>query len=309
MLRNSYNSTRVRRRAVRRASFALAGLLVVGCTVVPPEEDGVLNTLAGLILVPGASCDQLQDMFDVGYLPVAGIPTDAGVPFEEHWLPVGERDILHVWYLPAELDRGLVVLSPGSAGPMNCYLFPANLLVTQGWSVVIYEYEGYGYSSGTPSFNNLYRDLQTAFDWALLRTGRSHATLMGVSLGSIPSVALAVDRPERVNGLVLDSPVALGAEFARFGLVLGNRPDAYKQLLEPELVSDELIKQVVEPLLVFAHGRDLLTPPSTVQSLFDAAPGEKRLVFFNELNHARGVYVQTTDYAAYLDQFLSPLWK
>jgi pimeloyl-ACP methyl ester carboxylesterase len=215
---------------------------------------------------------------------------------------------LHVWYLPTKLDRGTAILSIGSSASMNCYLFVAKLLTRQGWSVVIYEYQGFGLSTGRPSLASLAPDLEAVLEWTRGRTQRPQVTLVGISLGAIPSVAIAARRPDAVNAVILDSPVALGEELLRFDPLLGGEAQAFVARLLPDLVSEERIRDVHQPLLVFLHELDFLTTPQQTQMLYDRAPGPKQLVRFANLDHAKGPYFSTDVYMFHADTFLSSVW-
>ena len=65
-------------------------------------------------------------------------------------------------------------------------------------------------------------ELEAVLDWTLEYTGREQVTLMGVSLGSIPSVSHAVLRPDDVNAVILDGVISLRIEAERFAYLLAN---------------------------------------------------------------------------------------
>jgi len=272
------------------------------------DQVDVLVGLSELILHPEHTCEQMRQRFGVEYLPLVENPGEAGVAYEEDWLAIGDDAVLRIWYIPSQLDRGTVVYSMGTSGNMACYLFSADLLRSSGWSVVMYDYEGYGGSGGTPYLGSLARDLKAVVDWARSRTGRPQVTLMGMSLGSIPSIAVAVERPEAVNGVILDSPVAMQAQIERFGFLVGGQTAELIQRLDDELLSDTLIARLEQPLLIFSHEDDYLATPETVAVLYDRAVGPKQLVRFPELGHATGQFAKTDAYLYYLDTFLAAVW-
>lgn len=273
----------------------------------PLTKQQAYDVLNAIILDPFTTCEQLRTAFRVEHLPVVSTPDEAGLRYEEAYVPAFDATPLRVWRLPTSLDRGTVVLSVGASGSMPCYLYTARLLVDNGWSVVVYDYRGFGGSGGTANIAYLAADLDAIIDWTLARTGRDEVTLMGISLGTIPSVAMAVQRPDVVNGVILDSPVALGMEIQRFGFVLGD-PTTYQKLIDPLLLSDNLMAAVQTPLLVLLNERDRLTPPSQTELLFDRAAGPKELARFPDVGHARGVFRDTEYYAYRVESFLARLW-
>lgn len=289
----------------------ITSFLSVSCvdvTSLSPWE--VVSGLSDIVLEPEGSCEELRRAFGLeGILPLADNPGQIGLDYEEHWLPTVDGEVLRTWYMPTKLDRGLVIVSSGAVGPMTCQLYTARLLARNGWSVVLYEYEGFGESSGQPDLETLGPNLETVVDWALGYTDREQATLMGISLGSIPSVTVAVERPGVANGVILDSPVAFGTEIERFGFIVGGQTGAVIGQLSPGLVTDTMIRWLDAPLLVFLHERDTVTTPASVEMLYELAPtSDKLLVRFPDLGHVRGQFFDTDLYTFSLESFLSRVW-
>ena len=286
-------------------------LLAWGCAPVPlttASPDELVEFISDLIIEPETTCAQLRHRYGVDYLPVVDPPAGAGLEFEETWLDAGDGAFVQVWYLPSQLDRGTIIYSNGSSGEMACYLFVPRLLVRNGWSVVMYNYRGVGLSIGKPSILTLEADLDRVLDWTLERTGRERVTLMGLSLGSIPSTAVAERRPEAVNGLILDSPLALGEAVSRFRLLFGPLTSMLAGKLDRRVLVEELITQIEAPLLIFAHGRDFLTPLRTVETIYFRAPDPKEMVVFEDMVHANGAFRNTYQYTFSLEQFLAGAW-
>ena len=78
-------------------------------------------------------------------------------------------------------------------------------LLTLGFSVFIFDYRGYGRSTGQPSEAGLYRDAQTAWDPLTRQRGIApqRIVLFGESLGGAVAARLAARQPP--GALVLSS--------------------------------------------------------------------------------------------------------
>jgi pimeloyl-ACP methyl ester carboxylesterase len=301
------NVWRTRLLAALTALAVLAG--TSGCTMLGITEDEFVGVASGFALAPDKTCEELKYAFGVPHLPTVDTPEGIGIAYEEAAVTTAEGNTLRVWYVPALLDRGTVVLSMGAVGNMSCFLYVTYMLRANGWSVVMYDYTGFGGSSGSPSLVHLYDDLDAVLTWTLERTGQPQATLMGVSIGSIPSVALAVSRPEAVNGVVIDGPISIAAEIKRFrALLLGNPPD-FLARLDPLSLLDNTVPQLTQPALVFLYGRDEYMSSAAFPPLTSAAPAPIRLVRFDDLAHARGPYLETAVYFAELDAYLASVWS
>ena len=284
-------------------------LVATGCPPPTMSTAELVQQLSSAVLEPDVTCQQLRDDLGLEGLPLADTPADIGIPYEEYWVTASDGAVLRVWYMPVEAPNGVVIISAGNTGQMPCYLFTARLLREGSYDVVMYDYEGFGGSSGEPSLPGLRPDLEAVTDWARAFSGYPQFTLFGMSLGSIPSIAVAVDRPADINGVILDSPIAMATEIERFSFLIDGQSDKLIAILEPWLISEQTITQMQQPLLVYQHGQDVITPPEAVQLLFDRAAGPKEIVRFPDLGHARGQFLQTDEYQAHLLAFLQRIWK
>lgn len=284
------------------------GVSGCGVGVVPPPGDDLSTALSQTILFPQLTCENLRSFFKLEYLPLVENPGERGFAYEEHYLLTPNDQIIRVWYVPTKLNRGTVLLSPGNSGPMQCYLFIPWKLSELGWSVVMYEYQGFGYSTGVPSLDSLAPDLETVLDWSRDYLGLERVTLMGISLGTVPSTAIAAKRPEAVNGLILDSPFSLPGEFERISFLLTARAGDYIARLDSDLLTDQTIGGVRCPTLIYLHENDVLTPIATVRAVLNSAPPDTEIVTFANLDHARGAYYDTGTYLFHADRFLAGAW-
>lgn len=257
---------------------------------------------------PEQTCEELRQEFGLKDLRVVDRPDQIGLQFEEHWVLSGNADILRVWYIPARLNRGTIVFSMGSSGEIACYLFLTQILARNGWTVFMYDYRGFGESTGTASLATMHDDLDAVIDWARAVSGRPKVTLMGVSLGTIPSVSAAVKRPDAVNAVILDSPVALSEEIKRFEFLLGGDAASYIEKVDDDLRSEAIISRMYQPALFFVNQADRVTPPESADLLIQRTGGTAQVVRFEGLDHALGPYVETAVYTFNLEIFLSNVW-
>jgi uncharacterized protein len=274
----------------------------------PLDKEQVVSALSTIMLAPHTTCDELRRQLGLEQLVPVSAPSELGYEFEEYKIATPDGQFLRVWRIPPySANRGCVVLSIGATGSMACYLYTAKQLVDSGWTVFLYEYQGFGVSTGSASLTTLKGDLNTVLDWALAVSGENYVTLMGISLGAIPTVSVAIDRPEVVNAVVLDSPVALGEEIERWGVFVGNRTDEILALLDDELATERIISKLRKPLLILVGAEDVVAPPREAQLLFDRAAGPKLMVTFPGVNHALAVFLNTGYYQSELAGFLGAL--
>lgn len=143
-------------------------------------------------------------------------PRDFGLEHEEVTIRVGRSDSLHGWHFPPRDDSGPVLLVfHGNAGNISHRLEWLAPFVGRGLGLLIFDYRGYGLSSGRPSEDNFRQDALAVWDWLAgtrgVRAGRIVA--FGRSLGSAPAVFLATER--EVGGLILEGALTSGKDMSR----------------------------------------------------------------------------------------------
>jgi fermentation-respiration switch protein FrsA (DUF1100 family) len=156
----------------------------------------------------------------------------------------------------------------------------AALLTAAGFDVLLFDYRGYGRSTGTPDEDGTYRDARAALVALVARPGvdRDRVLYLGESLGGAVALALAVEHPPR--GLVLQSTFTSIRDLARahypfIPTVL--IPDAYPSL--------RLIGRLTVPLLVLHGDRDEIVPLGHGRTLFEAAREPRRIRVFAGSGH------------------------
>lgn len=89
------------------------------------------------------------------FLPACEIlstPADAGLAFEDVAIETGDGERLHGWWVPARAGSAgaQVLLCHGNAGNVGDRVLHAALLCAAGLDVLLFDYRGYGDSTGEP---------------------------------------------------------------------------------------------------------------------------------------------------------------
>jgi pimeloyl-ACP methyl ester carboxylesterase len=159
------------------------------------------------------------------------------------------------------------------------------ILAACGTNVAVFDYRGYGRSSGKPTVANMQRDALAIFDTVNTRyPGR--VIVHGQSLGSFVAAHLAQARP--VLGAVLETTATSAADLAASYVPWYARP--FVQLdLEDSLRQVDNRKATAgfrSPALVIAAGRDKATPPALGRKVFDTIPRQdKQFLLLEKADH------------------------
>jgi fermentation-respiration switch protein FrsA (DUF1100 family) len=208
-------------------------------------------------------------------------PADYDLAFRDLAIQTEDGGRLHGWWIEAEsASAGQILLCHGNAGNVGDRVLHAKLLSAAGFDVLLFDYRGYGRSTGRPDEQGTYRDARAARAALLRESGVDSARVvyLGESLGGAVALALALEHPP--HALVLQSTFTGVRDMARvhYPFIPGALvPDAYPSL--------RLISKLRAPLLVLHGERDEIVPTSHARALFEAAPEPKRLHLFPDAGH------------------------
>ncbi len=202
-------------------------------------------------------------------------PDELGLDYEEVRFEADDGARLHGWFVPgAAGGPGVtIVWFHGNAGNISHRLERlAELRRRFGVAVFLFDYRGYGLSSGSPSEQGFYRDGRAAVHEARSRRPDDALVLLGVSLGGAVATQIALD--DAPEALVLESAFLSAPAMARtlypflfFDPPLRNRFDTRAKLPD-----------VGARILMFHGAKDETVPLKQGQELFELAPEPKRFL-------------------------------
>ncbi len=178
-------------------------------------------------------------------------------------------------WLPNPQARYAILYSHGNAEDLGDLAPFLHELKAEGFSVLAYDYRGYGLSDGRPSERAAYRDAEAAYDYLTRDLGvpAERVILHGRSLGGGPSAHLASTRP--AAGLVLES--AFTTVFRAYADVPLVPFDRFR-------VADRLAGLRI-PVLVIHGTQDEAVLPTHGRQLFVAAREPKRVLWVEGAGH------------------------
>jgi fermentation-respiration switch protein FrsA (DUF1100 family) len=208
-------------------------------------------------------------------------PAALGLRYLDLEIPTEDGERLHGFWIPApRRTRGHLLLCHGNAGNIGDRILHARRLVDQGLDVLLFDYRGYGRSTGRPSVAGTRVDARAARSVLLSRpeVDPGRVVYLGESVGGAVALELAEEAAPR--GLVLLSSFSSIREMRRVHYPFVPEafvPDAYPSLA--------LIGRLEVPVLVVHGERDEIVPVEQARALFAAARGTKRLEILPGVGH------------------------
>ncbi len=231
-------------------------------------------------------------------------PAVIGMDYEELTFSTTDGEQLHAWFIPHSQARATLLFAHGNAGNISHRLDSIQVFHELGLNVLIFDYRGYGQSTGKPGENGTYRDADAA--WAYLTETRGidpgKIILFGRSLGA----AVIADLATRTvpAGVILESAFLSVPDMA--ATIYPWLP--VRWLASYRYDNGDKVTRITQPLLIIHSRGDEIIPFEQGERLFRRASEPKQ---FLELRgrHNDGFYVSRDEYLAALGAFLERIIK
>jgi uncharacterized protein len=203
-------------------------------------------------------------------------------------IPSGRRRLSAV-YVSAGEDTPAVVICHGIGDLVEYWAKVQGLLKGMGVSSLVFNYSGFGASSGYVSVARCEEDAIAAYR-ALVDRGHRSIVLLGFSLGS--AVVCAVASRVNASGVVLcegfstlrEAGIAMGFPLWLTRMV----PDVWDTV--------DRVCELEKPLLVVHSDVDGLFPLSMAQRVTEACGLNATLIMISGLSHNAPIFAPTDDY-------------
>lgn len=227
-------------------------------------------------------------------------PMHLGYAYEDVTFTASDGVRLTGWWIPAEGARATVLFFHGNGGNVSHCLDVAETCTMLGLNVFLFDYRGYGLSSGRPSEQGLYLDAEAAYTYLVdqRRLEGDMIVLWGRSLGGALACRLASERA--CAAVVLESSFVSVPRVAR----------DHHAWLPCSLFEDcrfdtlDFLKKVRSPVLVIHSPEDEIVPFDHGRILFSSASGLKEFVVIHG-PHNSGVFLSRQAYIQGLERFFA----
>jgi hypothetical protein len=219
--------------------------------------------------------DRVFDLFGIG---PRGTFTDQ--PASRHSIPSGKNIVDAVFVEPATGPaRAAILLCHGIGETVGRWLPVQQLLAVHGVASLVFDYSGYGRSTGRVDWIQCELDAEAAFQQLERLTSPLPIAILGFSLGSGPAAAIA----SRVHA----DHLILGAAFTSFrdAARVAGIPRALSALVPPIWSATESLRGCTVPVLILHGEKDRLFPVRMAHALAACCPGEVELLVLPDVAH------------------------
>jgi len=237
---------------------------------------------------------------------LSSTPADIGLAFEEVTLRTADNEKLHGWFIPAvstnnQLEK-TVLFMHGNAGNISHRLETIRIYHQLGLNFFIFDYRGYGQSTGNTSEAGTYLDAAAAWDYLIgeQNLDAEQIIIAGRSLGGGIASELANNVTPAM--LILESTFT-------------SMPDASKKhypfmpisiILKHRYETLNKLKNISCPIVIVHSRNDEVIPFSHAEINFERANQPKKFIELRG-GHGNGFLLSKRDYVAGLQDALQTM--
>lgn len=227
-------------------------------------------------------------------------PTSIGLHYEQTTVHTVDNIQLDGWFIPVSNSAPTLLFFHGNAGNISHRLTSIATFHDLGLNVFIFDYRGYGRSSGKPSEFGVYRDAEAVWQYLTRHRGVDphRIIVFGRSLGGAIAAWLAART--QPAAIIIESSFTSVPELASKLYPLAPT----RLLARLQFNTLKTIQNIRSPLLVIHSHEDDLIPFAHGKALYETAQVPKQ---FLELigNHNDGFMVTGKRYIQGLEKFLN----
>lgn len=229
-------------------------------------------------------------------------PNALSLPYESVRFDTDDGEAVHGWWIPADRTRfvrGTLLFFHGNAGNIAGRLENARQFHQMGLNVLVFDYRGYGRSTGSPSEEGLYRDAEAAWTWLTDTRGvdPSEVVLFARSMGGGPASWLAVRTDP--GAVILESVFTSVPDIASHHYPFV----PVRWLARTQFNVLDRVGRIQAPLLVIHSRADRIVPFDHGQRLYEAASAPKQFLEIDG-GHNDGFWISRQRYTQTIRGFL-----
>jgi hypothetical protein len=233
-------------------------------------------------------------------------PRDFGVEFESVSIATRDGQQLRGWWMRPPSPRGSILYFHGNGGNLSMWAPILSGIVRHGYAMFAVDYRGYGLSTGRPSEQGLYRDVDAIVEYfSQHRSTGDRRVYWGRSLGVVMAAYASTIVPS--DGLILESGFPSARSLLRdsplmFGLSMFS---SYRFPAASFLQH----RNTRSPVLVLHGDADHIVPIDQGRALFESIAEPKQFVTISGGDHNDAMPPDPAIYWQAIDRFVDGLPK
>jgi len=228
-------------------------------------------------------------------------PKDFNLNYKEVFIKTPDNINLCGWFIKGD-SKSIILYFHGNAGNISTRLEIVKMFVDSKFNVFIFDYRGYGKSTGKPTEKGIYLDTLSIYKYLTENENINIENIIvyGESIGCAFATYLA--EKEKVSLLILQSPFSSALDMASF--LFPYIPKFFlKLIISVEFDNLSRIKKINIPKLIIHSIDDEIVPFKFAQKLFIQASHPKEFLTTRGL-HNQTIYNNKDEYIKKINEFI-----
>lgn len=218
-------------------------------------------------------------------------------------METNDNEILNGWYLTRDDAKATVVYYGGNGFLMIKSRPLIQAYADMGVNLLLFDYRGYGLSSGDPTVEGVKTDARTAYEFAVSQVDSEEKNIIvhGHSMGAF--LSSYISRENRVDAFILESPVSAVEQWTKKLVPWILRPFVRFDIAEEIAAQSNLenVSEVDVPLIIIGGSADDVTPFSMAEEVYTASASSSKTLVEIE----GGSHNNLPEYSAYRNELNS----
>lgn len=241
-------------------------------------------------------------------------PSQVQLTHEDVYFKSTDGNMLHAWYFPAKTvqPKGTILFFHGNAQNITTHFLTLRWMPEAGYNYFIFDYPGYGTSSGKSTPEGTVQAGIAAAEWLMANKKPSNLIIYGSSLGGI----IALRTAEEIHGKIPVSHIIIEGSFpsyqgiartvlARSWITWILQPVSYL-IFSDKWAPKNIAGLSPTPLLLVAGEKDPVIEPENSQKIFNLAADPKELWNIPKAGH--GNWLENPENRQRLLNYLKGAW-
>lgn len=226
-------------------------------------------------------------------------PDSIGLDYEDIYFKTSDGLKLNGWFIPAGRPRATILFCHGNAGNISHRLEMIRIFNRLNLNLFIFDYRGYGRSSGRPSEKGTYLDARAAYNYLISRgdVDKDRIIVYGKSLGGAVVIDLALKT--KLCLLISESAFSSAPEIAK--VIYPHLPIKIVVTMKYDNISK--IKKLTLPKLIIHSIDDEIVPFEQGQRLFNQA-AEPKEFYQMQGGHNDAALMAEQEFEGRINEFL-----
>lgn len=233
-------------------------------------------------------------------------PHDNLMKYEEFMIPSSNGAQLSAWFFPSKKGDQMIIMSHDGVGNMGDYIERVRILVDYGFSVLSYDYRGFGSSSNFSIDNTIYvykefyEDFEAVYNYCVANYDKP-LFAYGWGIGAGITLVKGFDKP-KLSGIIVDDPFVsfnkLKAAFRDMNAVMKIPSNIDNSSFEPLSAVTRKPGAMLSGLLVLHGKKNFIINENDISELYDNINlSFKDLYIFKQASMMNNFNVNESEYA------------